>query len=68
MVIFSIWIHGEEALLEFVNHLNTIDYTIKFAANYSSVSVNFLEVKVSCDTDGSISTDLLSNVLIHINF
>ena len=45
-------------LLDFVNYLNAAHDTFRFTVNYSPVSVNFLDVIVSCDTDGYLSTDL----------
>ena len=55
--IFLIWTHGEEKLLEFINFLNSAHHSIKFAAEYSKESVNFLDVKVIRKED-SIITDL----------
>ena len=45
--IFLLWEHGEESLKAFLNHLNSAHPTIKFTADYSNVSANFLDVKVS---------------------
>ena len=56
--IFSIWTHGEKALLEFVDHLNAINPSIKFTVKFSPTHVNFLDVDVSVNADGVISTDL----------
>ena len=53
--IFSLWELGEEALLEFLNFLNSIYPTIKFTINYSKVSLEFLDVLVSIKIDGEES-------------
>ena len=55
--IFLIWTHGEEKFLEFINFLNSAHHSIKFTAEYSKESVNFLEVKVIRKED-RIITDL----------
>ena len=49
--------HGEEKLLEFINFLNSAHHSIKFTAEYSKESVNFLDVKVIRKED-RIITDL----------
>ena len=55
--IFFIWEHGEEKLSNFVESLNEIHPTIKFSAEWSQKSINFLDVKVSL-IDGQIETYL----------
>ena len=55
--IFFIWEHGEEKLRDFVQTLNEIHPTIKFTAEWSQKSINFLEVTVSL-IDGQIETDV----------
>ena len=55
--IFFIWEHGEEKLRNFVETLNEIHPTIKFTAEWSQKSINFLDVTVSL-IDGQIETDL----------
>ena len=59
--VFLIWEHGEESLLEFLRHLNTLHPTIKFdsPAQYSTESLNFLDVTVSRIGD-RLKTDLYS--------
>ena len=52
--IFLIWEHGGESLKLF---LNSIHPTMKFTADWSYSSVNFLDVKVIMK-DGKIITDL----------
>ena len=61
--VFSLWELGEEALLEFLDFLNSIYPTIKFTINYSKVSLEFLDVLVSIkidDTDAKIITSVYS--------
>ena len=41
--IYYIWEHGEESLETFLNKLNTFNPTIKFTAEYSKETINFLE-------------------------
>ena len=55
--IFLIWEHGEESLKLFLEKINTIHPTIKFTADWSYSSVNFLDVKVIMK-DGKIIADL----------
>ena len=55
--IFLIWEHGEESLKLFLEKINKIHPTIKFTADWSCSSVNFLDVKVIMK-DGKITTDL----------
>ena len=54
---FMIWEHGEEALQEFLSHLNSAHATIKFTAEYSEESINFLDVTVLKEGN-HLSTDL----------
>ena len=55
--IFFLWEHGEEKLKEFIEHLNEKHPTIKFTAEWSQTSINFLDVTVSL-IGGKINTDL----------
>ena len=55
--IFFIWEHSEEKLRNFIETLNEIHPTIKFTAEWSQKSINFLDVTVSL-IDGQIETDL----------
>ena len=55
--IFFLWEHGEEKLKEFIEHLNEKHPTIKFKAEWSQTSINFLDVTVSL-IGGKINTDL----------
>ena len=55
--IFLIWQHGEDSLKEFLECLNCYHPSIKFTANYSSESVEFLDVRV-IRHEGKLITDL----------
>ncbi len=57
--IFLVWQHGEDKLLEFVSYLNSAHSSIKFTAEWSKSSVNFLDVRV-VKKDNTIVTDLYS--------
>jgi hypothetical protein len=55
--VFMIWTHGEDALAEFVDFINSCVDSIKFTAEYSKFAVNFLDMKVKLQ-DNMIITDL----------
>ena len=55
--VFFLWEHDEESLKLFLEHLNQAHPTIKFTADYSYDSVNFLDVRVSRKGD-RLATDL----------
>ena len=55
--IFFLWEHGEEKLRSFINDINENHPTIKFTAEWSKTSINFLDVTVSI-AEGIIETDL----------
>ena len=55
--IFLIWEHGEESFKLFLQKIIKIHPTIKFTADWSYSSVNFLGIKVIMK-DGKIITDL----------
>ena len=55
--IFFLWEHGEEKLKGFIEHLNEKHPTIKFTAEWSKTSINFLDVTVSL-VGRNITTDL----------
>ena len=42
--IFMIWPHGMDSLLEFIEHLNTVNPTIKFTSTISQTEVAFLDL------------------------
>ena len=56
--IFVIWTHSDQELNEFIAYLNHCMPSIKFEAEISQETVNFLDVKVSLDPEGHIITDL----------
>ena len=56
--IFFIWIHGEDELLTFVQHLNDCHQTIKFTLETSLKTVNFLDILIIKRPDGTLATDL----------
>ena len=49
--------HGETELKEFIKHLNKKHPTIKFVADWSQTSINFLDVAGSL-IGGKVTTDL----------
>ena len=55
--IFFIWEHGEESLEKFLNKLNSFHPTIKFTAEYSKGTINFLDVNIRL-VGGQLMTDL----------
>ena len=55
--IFMVWEHGEEALKEFLQKLNSTHPSMKFTWKYSSETIDFLDVQVSL-SEGSLITDL----------
>ena len=56
--IFIIWQHGADELNKLVEHLNSKHHTIKFTAEHSKISINFLDVTVTLNNDGDIITSL----------
>ena len=56
--IFFIWPHGQEELDLFIQHLNESHQTIKFTAESSSSSVNFLDLTIKMERDRTLSTSL----------
>ena len=53
--IFFIWEDEEESLEKFLNKLNSFHPTIKFIAEYSRETINFLDVRL---VGGELMTDL----------
>ena len=51
------WEHGEESLEKFLNKLNSFHPTIKFTAEYSKETINFLDVNIRL-VEGELMTDL----------
>jgi hypothetical protein len=56
--IFCIWPHSTQELEKFISHLNSCHKTIKFTAESSQSSVNFLDVTVNKNQQGVITTTL----------
>ena len=56
--IFLVWEHGEKALREFLEKLNSFHPTIKFTSEWSENNINFLDVALSKKDDGTLVTDL----------
>ena len=55
--IFFLWEHGENKLKSFIDKINKVHPTIKFTAEWSKTSINFLDVTVSL-VEGVIVIDL----------
>ena len=56
--IFVIWVHGKDQLDDFIHYLNNCLPSIKFEAESSHQSVNFLDVTINLSPDGQIHTGL----------
>ena len=56
--IFAIWIYGEDKFKDFMLYINSINSSFQLSCIYSKECVQFLDVSVSVDNSGSISTDL----------
>ena len=56
--VFFIWMHGEEKLESFINHLNGSHETIKFTSEQSQDTISFLDVQVSVREGGVLMADL----------
>ena len=57
LYIYIYWEGGEESLEKFLNKLNTFHPTIKFTAEYSKETINFLDVNIRLVV-GELMTDL----------
>ena len=55
--IFFLWEHGENKLKSLIDKINKVHPTIKFTAERSKTSINFLDVTVSL-LEGVTETDL----------
>ena len=53
---FLLWKHGENKLKPFTGKINKVHSTIKFTAERSKISINFLDVTVSLK-EGIAETD-----------
>lgn len=56
--IFVIWTHGEAKLKEFLSYINSLNPSIQFTWDYAHDCVNFLDVSITMDGRGIITTDL----------
>ena len=56
--IFFVWTYGQTELDNFVDYLNTCHSTIKFTLETSLLKINFLDITITHDSDGSVSTNL----------
>ena len=56
--IFFVWTYGQDKLDKFVNYLNTCHDTIKFTLEISCLKINFLDITITKETDGHMSTNL----------
>ena len=56
--IFAIWTYGEDKFNDFMLYINSIHSSFQFTCNYSKECVQFLDVSVSVDNSGNITTDL----------
>ena len=56
--VFLIWTYGQSELDIFVKYLNNCHDTIKFTAETSTITANFLDVTVNRENDGTIATTL----------
>ena len=55
--IFAIWTHGKERLVKFINGINQYHPNIKFTAEWSPVSVSFLDTRLYLEEE-RLLTDL----------
>ena len=56
--IFILWNGTPEQLREFIEQINTLHPTIKFEANYSFNSINFLDTHIYKNKNGKLCTTL----------
>lgn len=56
--IFFVCKHGKDKLTHFITKANEYHPTIKFTAEYSPASINFLDTTVKKDTTGKLYTEL----------
>ena len=61
--IFLLWEHGENKLKSFLDKTNEVHPTIKFTAEWSKTSINFLDVTASL-VEGVIQTDLHVKLIV----
>ena len=56
--IFFVWTFGQSELDNFVTYLNNCHDTIKFTLEVSCSKINFLDITINFDKDGTVSTYL----------
>ena len=56
--IFAIWSQGEDKLKGFLFYIISIHSSFQFTCNYSKECAKFLDVSVSLDSTGNITTDM----------
>ena len=56
--IFAIWTYGEDKFKDFMLYINSIHSSYQFTCNYSKECVQLLDVSVSVNNTGNITTDL----------
>ena len=56
--IFAVWTYGEDKFKDFLFYINSIHSSFQFTCNYSKECVQFLDVPVSVDNSGNMTTDL----------
>ena len=56
--IFAIWTYGEDKFKDFMPYINSIHSSFQSTCHYSKECVQFLDVSVSVDNSGNITTDL----------
>ena len=66
--IFIIWTHGKEKLDIFIQHLNLCHEPIKFTAEISTLSIDFLDITVKTNPSGNITTTLYSKPTNSYNY
>ena len=56
--IFMLWTGGEEALLSFFQEINAVHDSIKFDCKHARDVINFLDVNIHINADGTLKTSL----------
>ena len=56
--IFLVWTHGEESLLNFLDHCNQCFPTIQFTAEHSLQEINFLDTTIFFNRAGTLESTL----------
>ena len=56
--IFFVWTYGQPELDKFVTYLNNCHDTIKFTLETSCLKINFLDITITKENDGTVSTNL----------